>query len=294
MVGLSGNARMPAQIRVRPLESQAEMEQCVELQKEIWRFAGESTVPDHLLAHVSEIGGTLLGGFDGGRLRAFLLALPRVSRSGFSHYLHMIGVAEEMAGQGAAMRLFRDYAGRLSAMRDRGFDGRVLWTFDPLQGANARLYLRKLGARGVGFVPDRYGAQRGLSEDLHSDRLEARWLPFEEPARGRLEGRAPDPVDAGPIPRAARVASIHGQPTVVADEPPGKAATLLVEVPHARPKSAALPAAAARAVQLALRPIFGALVANGYAAVDHLVLGATDGGDKNAYVFHRQDGAATP
>ena len=50
------------------------------------------------------------------------------------------------------------------------------WTYDPLQIPNAHLNLRVLGAVGVRYHVDHYGAMGGLNGHLPSDRVTVQWL----------------------------------------------------------------------------------------------------------------------
>jgi predicted GNAT superfamily acetyltransferase len=49
------------------------------------------------------------------------------------------------------------------------------WTFDPLQLNNAHLNLCRLGAIGVTYHVNHYGALGGINGSLPSDRLTVRW-----------------------------------------------------------------------------------------------------------------------
>jgi predicted GNAT superfamily acetyltransferase len=93
------------------------------------------------------------------------------------------------------------------------------WTFDPLQLTNAHLNLNKLGAFGVTYHANHYGALGGINGSLPSDRLTVQWeLERHAPGlrrdvRARRAGRvagADRGVSAGSAARAARRARRDG------------------------------------------------------------------------------------
>jgi predicted GNAT superfamily acetyltransferase len=92
------------------------------------------------------------------------------------------------AGLGAALK-----RAQAVVALDAGFE-EVVWTVDPLRAANARLNHGVLGAEGVGYEVDRYGADyaRGLYGGLPSDRLVVRWAIGDPAVRDRIA--SPPPV----------------------------------------------------------------------------------------------------
>jgi len=76
-------------------------------------------------------------------------------------YLDMVGVMPKWRGASIGERLLHSC---WTAAVDRGIPS-IEWTYDPLEGANANLYIRKLGAIGVRFYPNYYG---DLSGDRHA------------------------------------------------------------------------------------------------------------------------------
>src|SRR5258708_23194889 len=74
-------------IEIARLSTQEEFKRAVELQKEIWGFAEIELLPVRLFVVATKIGGQALGAFDGERMIAFCLAIPRLEARG-KGYLH--------------------------------------------------------------------------------------------------------------------------------------------------------------------------------------------------------------
>jgi predicted GNAT superfamily acetyltransferase len=140
-------------VDVRACHRLEEMRECVALQKEVWGFSDAELVPLRMFVVASKIGGQVIGGFEGNRLVAFLMAIPAV-RNGHSYlHSHMLAVRSEFrdAGVGRSLKLFQ----RQEAM-DRGLE-LIEWTFDPLEIKNSYLNIEKLGAIARRYSVNRYG-----------------------------------------------------------------------------------------------------------------------------------------
>ena len=138
------------------------------LQAEIWGTAIGVT-PGIFLFVVAKEGGIVLLAQDNGK------------PVGFSYGI--LGLTEDNR-----VKLASHQTGVLPAYRDRGlgFDLKlaqrqaalaksldlITWTFDPLQGRNAWLNLRKLGAVCQTYIPDLYGEMNdAFNQGLPSDRF---------------------------------------------------------------------------------------------------------------------------
>jgi predicted GNAT superfamily acetyltransferase len=86
---------------------------------------------------------------------------------------HMLGVREDVRGAadiGWYVKLIQAYEGLRTGHHS------MLWTFDPMRGANARLNLEKLGALVYSLTIDKYGILPStLYGDVPSDRFTAHW-----------------------------------------------------------------------------------------------------------------------
>jgi predicted GNAT superfamily acetyltransferase len=159
-------------IQVRVLHETSEFEEAVRLQQQIWGFDEIELLPVRLFVVASKIGGQAMGAYDGGRMIAFLLAIPGIRGEQPYLHSHMLGVLPEYRdrGVGRLMKLEQ----RRNALA-RGI--RVVeWTFDPLELKNAFFNIERLGVIVRRFNPNQYGTTSShLHGGLPTDRLVAEW-----------------------------------------------------------------------------------------------------------------------
>ncbi len=160
------------EIVLRSCEGIAELEACVGLQKEIWKFEDVDIVPLPLFVVAQKIGGQVLGAFDANELVAFAMAIPGI-RAGHPYlHSHMLAVREGYRNAGLGRRL------KLLQCREAlksGYD-LIEWTFDPLEIKNAYLNITRLGAVVRRYNANQYGCMSSaLQGGLPSDRLVAEW-----------------------------------------------------------------------------------------------------------------------
>ena len=199
-----------AVIEVRPLTRTEDFEAAVQIQKEIWGFDDIELLPLRLFVVSTKVGGQVLGAFDGGRLVAFLIAIPGIRADGRRYlHSHMLGVLAEYRDRGLGRRL------KLEQRREALSRGITLveWTFDPLELKNAFFNLQRLGAVMRRFNPNQYGTTSShLHGGLPTDRLVAEWYlaspraeaiangqPFQRPL---IEERISVPADIAEIRRS--------------------------------------------------------------------------------------------
>ena len=168
---------------IRPVTDLAELEKCVQLQREAWGLADIEVIPTRMLVTQNRVGGLVLGAFDGGRMVGFLNAMPGI-RDGVPYwYSQMLAVAQDYRnrGIGSALKLAqRDHA------QQRGVH-LIEWTFDPLESKNAYLNVVKLGVIVRRYYVNLYGATASqVQQGLESDRVIAEWW-IDKP-RVRVEG----------------------------------------------------------------------------------------------------------
>lgn len=166
----AGSAR---ELTYRACESVEDFRKCVELQKNVWRFADEDLLPTRLFVVAHKIGGQIFGAFTGnGTLAGFCLGIPGL-RNGKSYlHSHMLGVLPQFQNLhvGRALKLMQ----RDDAIA-RGIP-LLEWTFDPLELKNAYFNVMRLGAIVRRYVPNQYGASSSaLQHGLPTDRLVAEW-----------------------------------------------------------------------------------------------------------------------
>jgi len=190
-----------AGITIRPVETRAEYEACVELQRETWGRSFSDVVPVSMMGIAVKMGGICLGAFDpGGEMLGFVFGVTGPRDGELAHWSHMLAVRGEARNAGIGRQL--KFAQR-NALAERGVDT-LYWTFDPLVARNAHFNLNRLGATVAEFVPDMYGNSDSDLHRLGTDRFIARWSlrGGEESARSsdsRLKGGDVSVVDGGRV-----------------------------------------------------------------------------------------------
>jgi len=160
------------QIVIRKCAGVDELRACVDLQKDVWKFADIDLVPLRLFVVAEKIGGQIIGAYAEGRLVGFTLSIPGSHEGRAYLHSHMLAVLEEYRNQGLGRRL--KLAQRDDALQN-GFD-LMEWTFDPLEIKNAHLNLARLGAITRRYSVNHYGfSSSPLQGGLPTDRLVAEW-----------------------------------------------------------------------------------------------------------------------
>lgn len=158
---------------IRDIELLSQMREIEELQRKIWNLTEREIVPAAQFCAVREAGGTLIGAFDQGRLVGFVYGFLGRDEGQISIHSDMLGLKSEYRRIGLGYRLKLAQRERALAAGIR----RITWTFDPLQAANARLNLDKLGAVAGRYLVNLYGTEgNSLLHRFGSDRLWATWL----------------------------------------------------------------------------------------------------------------------
>jgi predicted GNAT superfamily acetyltransferase len=179
------------------------------LQARVWGMPPDLLVPSNVLAIIPDTGGSVLAayelakGFNADGWLGFIIGLG--ARSGVL-VSHMLGIREDARGSrdlGWYLKLIQGYEALRSGHHA------MIWTFDPMRGANARLNMEKLGATVAELTLDKYGVLRTtLYGEVPSDRFSAHWdllapRTLERIAAvrdGRYRPRAP--VDVAALPEA--------------------------------------------------------------------------------------------
>jgi predicted GNAT superfamily acetyltransferase len=171
---VTGPASSVDRISIRKCGSIDELNACVALQKDVWKFHDIDLVPLRIFVVGQKIGGQIIGAFDGNtnELVGFAFSIPG-ARAGHPYlHSHMLAVREAWRNHGLGRRL--KLAQREDAMQ-QGFD-LIEWTFDPLEIKNAHLNLVRLGAIARRYSVNHYGdSSSPLQGGLPTDRLVAEW-----------------------------------------------------------------------------------------------------------------------
>ena len=161
---------------IRNLQSYDDMVAVKRVQREVWGFdESDMGLYPPMLLTAAKNGGVVLGAFDdeSGEMIAFLFGfLGRESGRPLKLCSQNMGVKKEWRKHGIAETLKHI---QREFVITQGLP-LITWTFDPLEGPNAHLNLRKLRAISRSYWRDVYGSNFGsLNAGLPSDRLVVEW-----------------------------------------------------------------------------------------------------------------------
>ncbi|MCB0169015.1 MAG: hypothetical protein KDJ97_00565 [Anaerolineae bacterium] len=161
-----------------------------QLQAQIWGYSA-GVVPFHLLLTVAKEGGVVLLALDRAEPIGFAFGFPALTADGrLKIASHQAGVLPERQDQGLGYEI---KLAQREATLALGIE-LMTWTFDPLQGRNARFNLRKLGAVGDTYTPNLYGEMTdAINQGLPSDRFTVAWWLASRHVNRRLSGQDFEP-----------------------------------------------------------------------------------------------------
>ena len=184
---MSGSPSKPP-IRIRDLETVADLKDVLRLEKEVWDFSDADVTPLPLAVATRAAGSIWIGAFDGSDLVGFAFALPSLHHGVTGFHSHTLGVRASHRDRGIGYELKLAQCERALAL---GIN-EITWTFDPLRSRNAHLNFSRLGVVSDSYRPDFYGAE--TSSPLHSngtDRLWVTWQIATARVEERLKGKDP-------------------------------------------------------------------------------------------------------
>ncbi|MCX7975018.1 MAG: GNAT family N-acetyltransferase [Candidatus Aminicenantes bacterium] len=160
-------------IKIRPLRHYPEFEECVAIQKEVWKLEDVEATPVHQFCLGTQMGHILLGAFIQNQLVGFVYSFPSIFQGRLSHHSHLLAVRPQYQGLGIGKKL--KWAQREVALK-LGLD-LITWTVDPLQAKNANLNLRTLGAITRIYWDNFYGYSPALllGPNIPTDRFLMEW-----------------------------------------------------------------------------------------------------------------------
>jgi predicted GNAT superfamily acetyltransferase len=274
-------------ISIQPVKSVEECRLIEQLQLKIWNSSEQEVVPDHLLWTMAKEGGVvLLARTESGQPIGFaygFIGLTEDKRPKLAS--HQAGVLPSCQSQGWGYQL--KLAQREVALA-WGLD-LITWTFDPLQGRNARFNLHKLGAVGSTYLRDLYGSMRDeLNRGLPTDRFKVEWWLTSEHVISRVNnaGSEPWPLASNcPLINPARLEGGLPVPPTSFDLPPTKCC--LVEIPDDIQYLKEVDPDLAIRWRLHTREIFETLFDQGFTAIDLLRRQSPSGEGRNYYLLHK-------
>jgi len=161
-------------IQIQPIESIAQMKALEKLQQDVWGWDDLDTTPLMNFIIMKELGGTLIGAFDGEKVIGFAFGFVGWDDGQAVFHSHMLAVHPSYREHGIGLRL--KLAQRTDAL-EKGFE-HITWTFDPLQSTNAHLNFHKLGVISSQYKVNFYGDQSSspLHRCIGTDRLWVEWF----------------------------------------------------------------------------------------------------------------------
>jgi len=268
----------PPTIRIAMCGEVAEFHACEDLQQAVWGGSAREIIPYDIMIAVAHAGGAVMGAWDGDQLVGMTLSFVAWGSEGAYHHSHLLGVLPEYRRWGVGWQLKMAQRAFVIA---QGLD-MMMWTFDPLESANAHLNFAKLGGVSRIYLPDFYGEMpEALNQGLPSDRLLVEWRLTAPHALGRLATTAAPGATIGPLVSAESLDApylLHmapdGSPSPsFPPSPVGKGARglgrLRIEIPASIQAIKTTDPARARAWRMATRAAFTDALAQGYVITDY-------------------------
>lgn len=198
--GLQGHLeQMNAEsIEIRPVTDVADAHKLEEIQRLTWKMSETEVLPGRFLHAMHFNGACLLGAYSGPELVGFVFGLlgtvesltdrvDQIAAARLQMYSVIMGVLPEYQGTGIGYRLKvaqREFAMRIGVRM-------ITWTFDPLEGRNGHLNIRKLGAICQHYERNFHGEFTGINAGLPTDRFYVEWWVTSSRVDIRLSSRRP-------------------------------------------------------------------------------------------------------
>lgn len=176
--------RRGGEIEFRSFQYDREYRAAEELQIDAWGFRDRDVVPLNQMRAAKEVGGVVIGAFDGPDLVGFVYGFVGLEQGSSVMHSHMLAVKPSYRGRNLGYQL--KLAQREFTLK-QGIGG-ITWTFDPLQSLNAYLNFRRLGVFAERYIVDFYGPSASSLHQLGTDRLWVYWPIESRRVRQRLEG----------------------------------------------------------------------------------------------------------
>lgn len=182
--------RGPHDFAFRRLSKPEEFRHAEELQREAWGLVDEPPTSSTIQRAIQDNGGLVLGAFADIYLAGLCIGFLGWDGTQLYHYSHMTAVRPPYQNHHVGFRL---KAFQREEVLKQGLP-QIRWTFDPLQSKNARLNVRRLGARPDLYHVHYYGTMGSeLNRGLESDRLRVTWTLTDPQVETRMAGQLPTP-----------------------------------------------------------------------------------------------------
>jgi predicted GNAT superfamily acetyltransferase len=187
-----------ADVTIRECVSVEDFQQCIELERAVWRDDDIGIMPIRLYMIAKACNAPTVGAFDqAGKLVGFVHTMLALADRRVVYHSHLAAVIEGLRHKDIGYRM---------KLKQREFAiaagiPLIIWTFDPLQSRNAHLNINKLGAIIRRYEENYYG--EGLSavfgSAVPSDRVFAEWWVRSAHVESALAGNKPQVADARPV-----------------------------------------------------------------------------------------------
>lgn len=188
-----------SEIVIRPLATMDDMIGAEEVQRVTWRMSDLQIIPAHALHAMQDSGAVLLGAFDGDRVVGFVFGVlgmepasgqsNQVSTAQLKMYSVIAGVLPEYQMHDVGYRLKmaqRDFVIKIGIRL-------ITWTYDPMESANGRFNIGKLGAICRRYRRHFHGDMDGINAGLQSDRFEVEWWVSDDRVAARADHKWQQP-----------------------------------------------------------------------------------------------------
>ncbi len=277
--------REEIKINIGPFRNPSDYNNCVEIQREVWRFEDIDIVPVATLMVIGEYGGILLGAYSSiGEMIGFACSLLGSIDGELIQHSHMLGVRTAYRNFNVGYKL--KLAQRKEALKHK--IRTITWTFDPMQPLNAYFNLGKLGAWADSYKENFYGETTSvLHRGLPTDRLLVRWDLNAREVDRRLEDGPPRRDLRKELRKVRCINSLHelvpGVPACSGLKLNCTEPEFLFEIPYNLPDVKIRNLGVALEWQGKMRQVFRAYFKKGCVATDFWI--AEDEGHQRAFYF---------
>lgn len=163
--------------RIEELEDIEHVKQCVGVTKSAWTGIPDmETIPDHVFKMTGETG-LLMGAINDEDEVVGYAMLNGNARDKDSMHLHAMGVERSLKGTGIGEDLMQQARKEVQDSNDFADIEKFTWTYEPLLGPHASLYISKLGGVATSYSRDMYGSQDNdaTGGNLPTERFSVEW-----------------------------------------------------------------------------------------------------------------------